>query len=77
MESPQGLMWEAYCNKKMQCEDLTDQVAALTKERDALKAAAKLANAFLEWNEFGNCRAEVGPIPSPNEVSKALKDVLK
>ena len=52
---------------------LADQVEALTKERDKLKEAAKLANAFIEWTAYGNCRADEGPIPTASEVSTALR----
>ena len=52
---------------------LADQVESLTKERDKLKEAAKLANAFIEWTAYGNCRADEGPIPTASEVSTALR----
>jgi len=52
---------------------LADQVEAITKERDALAAAGKLANAFIEWLAYGNCRADAGPIPTAAEVSAALR----
>ena len=38
-----------------------------------LEAAAKLANSYIEWLCFGNCRADDGPIPTASEVSAALK----
>jgi len=54
-------------------KDLIDWFDALRIDHDKLLAAGKLANAYVEWTAYGNCRADAGPVPTAAEVSAALK----